>query len=478
MKKYLAIGMVAALLALPGGVASAVAQNNSLQAIVSAATVSSGTNVLSNQIQVPERYTATAANPSGTITLTADAQLVVPDASVAPVLRVRKTPITQAQVDVLIQQLVKGELCSMDAYVPSKAQIQRKLYLFQKALDNDEPAPKKSKPRATPDMLKSEIADLNVQMQSASDEPRLMPISGQLAGFHRALRYAEGTYNVSQYETGEELNALAYSEAGYETFLINNSDAITNSAIYSRMPEDFAQSMGYYATITEDTDLTGIPPMTITEAQARQAAEAVIQALGIKYLDLARAEKTVGGDPRDKSYGGLNPRRQAWLLRYTRTVQGIRTTYSDFECMKVETDDQADPIMYESMTFAVDDSGVVGFQWSSPYEITGTVTEGAKILSFKDCASVFETMVFPVNEWMAENGSATIQVKQVKLGLSRVTERDVRGEGLLIPVWDFTGDVVMTYDNGGKSQQMKLEDWNLLTVNAVNGDVIDRNLGY
>jgi len=87
-------------------------------------------------------------------------------------------------------------------------------------------------------------------------------------------------------------------------------------------------------------------------------------------------------------------------------------------------------------------------------------------------------MVFPVNEWMAENGSATIQVKQVKLGLSRVTERDVRGEGLLIPVWDFIGDVVMTYDNGGQSQQMKLDDWNLLTVNAVNGDVIDRTLGY
>jgi hypothetical protein len=327
-------------------------------------------------------------------------------------------------------------------------------------------------------MIKGEMTDLQAQLQSAADTPRMMPISGQLDGFHRPLRYAEGTYNPSQYETGEELNALAHSDAGYETLLVNNSDVTTNSVIYSRMPKDFAQNMGYYAVIAEDTDLTGTAPLTISEAQARQTAETVIQALGIDYLALAKSDKAVGGDPRDQLFGGLNPRCQAWLLRYTRTVSRVPTIYTDFECMKVETDDQADPIMYESMTFAIDDSGIIGFQWSSPYEITGTVTDSAKILSFKDCASVFETMVFPVNEWMAENGSATIQVKQAKLGMSRVTERDVRGEGLLIPVWDFIGDVVMTYTNGGQTRQMKLEDWDLLTVNAVNGDVIDRNLGY
>lgn len=475
----MAIGLMAMLLALPGGAASAVAQNNSLPAIVAAAAASGGEVKTADQIGAPERYTTTAANSNATMTLTADAALLIPDVDAIPVLGVQKAPISQTQVDALVKQLVKGELCSADAYIPSKEHLQWKLDLYQNAMQSPPAVDQKTKKPFSPETYLSTVEEIKAQLQTAGDEPRLMPIPGQLSGFYRPLRYVEGTYQASQYETGEQLNALAYSEAtGYETLTVFNSDALTNMVIYSRMPDDFSTNMGGYSPITEDTDLTGSVPLAISEEQAAQTAGALMQTLGIDYMDLAQADKALGGVTLGSLPNSPEPNRQVWLMRYTRTASGVPTTYTSMECGKVETDGQADPIAYESMTFAIDDSGIVGYMWLSPYEITSTEAPSAKLLSFEECANVFETMVFPVDEWMAENGSAAIHVTRVKLGMTRVTEKDVRGKGLLIPVWDFFGDVAMSYESNGQQRQMKLDNEDLLTVNAVTGDVINRSLGY
>ncbi len=57
------------------------------------------------------------------------------------------------------------------------------------------------------------------------------------------------------------------------------------------------------------------------------------------------------------------------------------------------------------------------------------------------------------------------------LGYSRISEADSFDTGLLVPVWDFMGTV--TNEAYGEEEYRSV-----LTINAVDGSIIDRALGY
>mgnify|MGYP005831456645 FL=1 len=63
-------------------------------------------------------------------------------------------------------------------------------------------------------------------------------------------------------------------------------------------------------------------------------------------------------------------------------------------------------------------------------------------------------------------------IHEVKLGLMRITEQNSKDTGLIIPVWDFMG----TYEE----KETFFDDTytSLLTINAIDGSIIDRGLGY
>lgn len=192
-------------------------------------------------------------------------------------------------------------------------------------------------------------------------------------------------------------------------------------------------------------DIAKIPAISITENGAKQKAEALISALGINYLKCYTAQKLYGGsDEQTPDLGAyINPRQSVWYLRYERNVNGIPTTYTPYECMKVDQENQSAPWNYEDMTFAIDDSGIVGFSWSSPYKVTGTVTENSNLLSFQKSMAVFDSMAPVVHAWEGYGQDnprllgVEMNVNHIQLGLSRITEQDKRDSGLLVPVWDF-----------------------------------------
>ncbi len=95
--------------------------------------------------------------------------------------------------------------------------------------------------------------------------------------------------------------------------------------------------------------------------------------------------------------------------------------------------------------------------------------ENASLLSFAEAAAVFEKM-YPVRNAGIE---AEVKITEVRFGYARITEQNQNGSGLMAPVWDFFG--VITGANGDVIDD---PEESLLTVNAMDGSVIDRNLGY
>ena len=71
------------------------------------------------------------------------------------------------------------------------------------------------------------------------------------------------------------------------------------------------------------------------------------------------------------------------------------------------------------------------------------------------------------------NTQSTITIENIRFGYARIAEQNRSGSSLLVPAWDFFGTIS---DFNGISRS----DYgtSLITINAIDGSIIDRGLGY
>ncbi|MDR0963587.1 MAG: DUF6034 family protein, partial [Clostridium sp.] len=122
--------------------------------------------------------------------------------------------------------------------------------------------------------------------------------------------------------------------------------------------------------------------------------------------------------------------------------------------------------------------------WTSPYTVKEIVFEESSMLPFGEIQSIFEQMIGVVHDgWdNDENYSFEVKITEARLGLMRVTEQDVGESGLIIPVWDFFGTVTLKgkpgKPNPSEGTDNSYQYTSLLTINAIDGSIIDRELGH
>lgn len=459
---------------------------------------------IAQQMGVQPTYAKELSDAAGKVKIHVNANVVVPDAKGVTVQRVLPQPITQNIIDTLINDLVRGkdQMFDGDSYQLSKGEIQQKIVDLEAAMtrlstQGDANVNPKMKGERGQTILQGQLDDLKKQLETAPDTAIKNPTSGQL---HTST-------DGGNYQT---LHALAQSEkGGYESFWTiddpaSNVDFVRYTSekngfspdmgyFYSKAAIEQAEASGYHAGISS-AEIAQLPDVKLTEQEAKDKAQQLLQSLGISNMVCYSAEKQYGGST-ESALGGqmgillgnsayVNPRKAVWFLRYARGVNGIPTTYTVWDCMKVEQDSQSAPWSYEDMTFAIDDSGIVGFEWRSPYQVTDTVTENSNVLSFAEAMNVFDTMSLAVNAWdgYAEGNpnlkGIEIDVSEIRFGLTRITEQDKRNSGLLVPAWDFMGNVTYISETDGKTQKMVDGPVPILTINAIDGSIINRSLGY
>lgn len=166
---------------------------------------------------------------------------------------------------------------------------------------------------------------------------------------------------------------------------------------------------------------------------------------------------------------------------FTREINGVAVTYTDDgggdRKILYEGEQFAKPWLYEKIRVFIDDNGIAMFEYRSPHELTDIEAEGAMLLPFSSIQEIFEEMIVIVdNEYDMSEEEWTCEyfIDHVTLGLMRLTERNVGSQGLLVPVWDFFGHSV---DSHGIQRGISGYT-SLLTINAIDGSIIDRFAGY
>ena len=221
---------------------------------------------------------------------------------------------------------------------------------------------------------------------------------------------------------------------------------------------------------------------TISESDAREKADTLLQTLGMDdfayYNGGLVCEVTSNYHIEDAGQElAQYPCRTIYAFRYQRCIDGVFVNNDGGS--KIVDEWQGDTYnkklwSTEDIAIFVDDDGIVGFDYLVPLEVTDTVVEKSTLKNFDEIKDIFEQMVVTmnaVNEEDARYGDVTIDIDSVKLRYTRISEKDSFDTGLLVPVWDFIGTKTDQYGN-------EVQDAIIMSVNAIDGTVIDRNLGY
>lgn len=170
---------------------------------------------------------------------------------------------------------------------------------------------------------------------------------------------------------------------------------------------------------------------------------------------------------------------------------------------------------------AINDTGIVEFQWFSPDKLLNTVSQDVQTLPFEQVMQTFEKQFFIRNalksaeelkpnipEGMGKDGSkppdysvqlramgiftpesigsgeqvkaCTYNIERATLSLTRIAVKDHENEFMIVPAWDFFGSAKVEYnpDTGYKDFIFTSDSKSFLTINAIDGSIISREYGY
>lgn len=168
-----------------------------------------------------------------------------------------------------------------------------------------------------------------------------------------------------------------------------------------------------------------------------------------------------------------------YVFCYTPVIDGIPQLATFTDC--ASDDSMMFPFRCNRLYIAVDADGVAAAYWQAPEEYGER--RSCTLLSYSQIMNIVNSLL-PLTQADVEkrygDQQACIQINRVTLSYCRVQKRYQPGSYELIPVWDFFGQY--GYMSNGEFHAITMEDegpYNtLLTINAIDGTVIDRNYGY
>ncbi|EFH80339.1 DUF6034 family protein [Ktedonobacter racemifer] len=414
----------------------------------------------------------------GAVTLNVNAPVQLPHTSKIPVVTTQPACFTQDTVNKITNTLIPGKQLYDNTVDWSKVDYQKLAALIQAlqlpgAQGNKEITTQSVNVGVGLALLAtrgkspaySKFSNPTSILSRASLAPETRqrtPMTGQLQRLDES-DFGSGAKVIKGFH-GNMLSVYADSGKGYDTTLdIMASDDAKNCSV-NLANHDITDVYNY-------SDLTGpARGMSMSLGQAKALAQQTLQAVGATDLRLTQVQ--LGTLIPHSASDHPNTMNQAYGMWFTRDVAGVPTTV-DLTNPNQNAYQQTYP--YERLFMLVNDTGVIEFSWISPMHETGTVSSNAQILSFQDAMNQFKQQFFihyAQND--TSKGNTTYTIKRITLGMMRVQNKD-QATYTMVPVWDFYGT------GGPQPSNPLLIDHSMesfLTINAIDGSVIDRTLGY
>mgnify|MGYP000939109391 FL=1 len=415
----------------------------------------------------PEKFTGDWTGQEGKLTIHADAQVVAELGTALPTATVEPREFTQEDVDNLLKVFLKGE--PLYSHVQTKQELQGHLdYINSPDWTSDPGKP------SDPASLEARRKELNAWYTAEiAKAPEEKPI---LHGFSDSD------------DPNSILGTATVDGTKWEVSIRNDTDYGWTSAYIERTDYKYR-------------DYT-IPLPDASKEESIAQGNALMQALGLQNFVLTDAQQWSVELPGDNGI---------WRLYYAPTVNGFPvpgvrqdttqthdgTVYQDYQYWDYACKDSENPDTVswylENILLDVGKDGVLCFAWTAPSTQPVVRQAESTLLPFEEIAAIADTMLpevivgpkgTPLTKLDQYNGFETrmdVDITKVSLSLMRIRDKGSL-QGTIVPVWDFwgTSDWYDAEPNayGYHEKGMNYEFQPMLTLNAVDGTVVDRQLGY
>lgn len=412
----------------------------------------------------PDRYSAEepVTNPQGTLTVNVDATVIVPDSDGLTTARVEKHIFKDAECLTYITALFDNQT-TYSGDVLDKDYYQQRILELQRQLASETDEQKRQQIQGSIEKFQMVLESLPegaglveapVEFQTIlNGVPTISLVSDGSDRKNRRI-FVENNASINQYQFIYSIGQNSYADIG----------TLWNCATKSGVEHGTAE----YGS----PDL--LPAPTLTQDQAVEAANGMLSLMGVTDYSY-KASAIVFG----KINGSLQ---KAYELSYTRVLGNNSFTLTSLTAGGDGAIDDGkgeyiEGWEYERLTFIVTNDGVVRMEWINPYDVSEVITDNTAMMDFDNIIDIFNKMVFVSNAYTGDDMSVTINIDRIELGLMRITDPATRSSGLVIPVWDFFGEITYAFKNG---EQSYLDDPfnSVLTINAIDGTLIDRSIGY
>ena len=303
------------------------------------------------------------------------------------------------------------------------------------------------------------------------------------------IRNCSGKENLTEAKpvAGNSFNCIAQmpddsqyyyiiSSAGSDTLSVKIKKAANKGG--EKIPEDAMWcDYGY----SEEEEKPTEESIGLSLDEAKKLVKEKVEKMGITDLQFSNWNyavcKSFEGDNSSANFGN------GYRIDYARTINGVPVTQTIADGGALEDmDSTMETWSYESLCFYVDKDGIESMTYSNPYTIGKIKTENLNLLSFSEIMKIYEKMMVVTNaDNMQYENSRVYNIDRIVLGYARIYEPSTDAHtGILIPVWDFFGSMTSESEYNGETESNTSKDPNesFLTINAVDGSIIDRNLGY
>lgn len=473
MKKRITLMLMAAALIMSGcrKEENAAPEMTVGQSMVVEAAQSGDKSAHASLIDLPEGFTGDWTGVDGYVVVHADAQFELPDVSGLPVATVERKTFEQADADKLLDVFLEGSTLYREPGV-TKQEAQERLEYYR-AVERGEIAYEGD---GTIDRVPKLIEYYEGLVKTAPDEDERFT--------------APTTFQTDDTWNDESISGFAEVDGKTVHISIYNDSHSRNQACF-------------YVDGYGDVNFTNVYGVDVDskpdfeKEAAVEMGDELINSLAIGSFACGQVRAVVyyddNGDVFDNGYE----------MEYVRTVNGCPVAYcpryeitpdGDIWMLPAatgtalpENDSSADVWGYERVTVYVNKTGVVYFQWQNPYSEPEIQTVDSQLMDFSDIADIFAKMIMVknsdqklINEKNGFSVTKNIAVDKVSLSLMRIRDKDNYAQGLIVPVWDFWGTDGYEAENesygdlvyNGKYYTVQL------TVNAIDGTIVDRELGY
>ena len=218
----------------------------------------------------------------------------------------------------------------------------------------------------------------------------------------------------------------------------------------------------------------------ISMEEAKKMADERVEALGLSDMDVISWDYALrlpaGSDFGSEGFVLNEQTCGGYLLHYGRCIDKVPITYTvadggAYEDMEGTTETWS----YERLDFYVTKEGIDRMGFRNQYDIGETRTENIKLLPFSEIMKIYEKMMQIQNaDVLNYEDSRTYRIDRITFGYTRIYEPSTDSrQGLLVPVWDFFG----SFEVPGRETYVE-PNQSFLTINAADGSVINRELGY